>query len=148
MARQSLLCPGEEFQNHDQHKLKHFWRLGEGFEGVPAPPPAASLAAAAANGPPAPRAGSASDYVEYVVWLLGVIGVLYFLANPNARRNWHVDERDEAWNDDAGGEGDGEEGLAEAWQPDSAGDDAAARRESSSQATFRRRGGRAGQLDE
>lgn len=66
----------------DQHKLKHFWRLGEGFEGVPAPPPAASLAAAAANGPPAPRAGSASDYVEYVVWLLGVIGVLYFLANP------------------------------------------------------------------
>lgn len=66
----------------------------------------------------------------------------------NARRNWHVDERDEAWNDDAGGEGDGEEGLAEAWQPDSAGDDAAARRESSSQATFRRRGGRDGQMDE
>ena len=42
----------------------------------------------------------------------------------------------------------GEEGLAEAWQPDSAGDDAAARRESSSQATFRRRGGRARQVDE
>ena len=52
----------------DKHK-RSFWHLGEGFE------------------------GTASDWTEYLVWLIGVIGVLYYMFNPNARRNLHaVDE--------------------------------------------------------
>ena len=41
--------------------------------------------------------GSASDWTEYVVWVIGVIGVFYYMANPNARQNWHavLDENDE-----------------------------------------------------
>ena len=49
----------------EQHK-RPFWHLGEGFE------------------------GTASDWTEYVVWLIGVIGVLYYMFNPNARRNMHA----------------------------------------------------------
>ena len=49
----------------DKHK-RPFWHLGEGFE------------------------GTASDWTEYVVWLIGVIGVLYYMFNPNARRNMHA----------------------------------------------------------
>ena len=55
----------------DKHK-RSFWHLGEGFE------------------------GTASDWTEYLVWLIGVIGVLYYMFNPNARRNLHaVDEHNE-----------------------------------------------------
>ena len=49
----------------DKHK-RPFWHLGEGFE------------------------GTASDWTEYLVWLIGVIGVLYYMFNPNARRNMHA----------------------------------------------------------
>jgi hypothetical protein len=49
----------------DKHK-RPFWHLGEGFE------------------------GTASDWTEYLVWLVGVIGVLYYMFNPNARRNMHA----------------------------------------------------------
>ena len=51
----------------EQHQ-RPFWSLGEGFE------------------------GTASDWTEYVVWLIGVIGVLYYMFNPNARRNLHAAE--------------------------------------------------------
>ena len=54
----------------EQH-LRPFWSLGEGFE------------------------GSASDWTEYVVWLVGVIGVLYYMFNPNMRRNMHAVDDDE-----------------------------------------------------
>ena len=53
----------------DQHQ-RPFWHLGEGFE------------------------GSSSDWTEYVVWLVGVIGVLYYMWNPNMRRNMHADDDD------------------------------------------------------
>lgn len=50
----------------EQHQ-RPFWHLGEGFE------------------------GSSSDWTEYVVWLVGVIGVLYYMWNPNMRRNMYAD---------------------------------------------------------
>ena len=54
----------------EQHQ-RPFWHLGEGFEGSP------------------------SDWTEYVVWLVGVIGVLYYMWNPNMRRNMHADDEQE-----------------------------------------------------
>merc|ERR1711988_649196 len=61
--------------NHKK-SLRLFFSIGEGFE------------------------GTASDWTEYAVWLVGVIGVFYYMANPNARRNFHaVDEEEET--DDA-----------------------------------------------
>mmetsp|Transcript_38972 Transcript_38972/g.102729 ORF Transcript_38972/g.102729 Transcript_38972/m.102729 type:complete len:116 (+) Transcript_38972:87-434(+) len=53
------------------HKRHFIWSIGEGFE------------------------GTASDWTEYVVWLLGLIGVLYYMANPNARRNLHAVDNDD-----------------------------------------------------
>ena len=52
-------------------RLQRFWVLGDGYE------------------------GTASDHVEYVVWLIGVIGVLFYMANPNARQNWHQNQQAE-----------------------------------------------------
>ena len=53
----------------EQHQ-RPFWHLGDGFE------------------------GTASDWTEYVVWLVGVIAVLYYMFNPNMRRNMHADEEE------------------------------------------------------
>ena len=53
--------------------MRFFFSIGEGFE------------------------GSASDWTEYAVWLVGVVGVFYYMSNPNARRNMHIDpDEDEA----------------------------------------------------
>ena len=54
----------------EQHKRK-FWEIGQGFE------------------------GSAHDWTEYIVWLVGVIAVLYYMVNPNMRRNLHAVDQDE-----------------------------------------------------
>merc|ERR1719198_2261680 len=53
--------------------MRFFFSIGEGFE------------------------GTASDWTEYAVWLVGVCGVFFYMANPNARRNLHIDpDEDEA----------------------------------------------------
>jgi len=54
--------------------MRFFFSIGEGFE------------------------GTASDWTEYAVWGIGVIGVFYYMSNPNARRNLHAVEEDDAPN--------------------------------------------------
>ena len=63
--------------NHAKN-MRFFFSIGEGFE------------------------GTASDWTEYFVWLIGVCGVFFYMANPNARRNLHVDPEEEE--EDAAGD--------------------------------------------
>ena len=70
-ARQVAEKPGAALSKAELAHRRHFFSIGEGFE------------------------GTASDWTEYAVWLVGVCGVLAYMANPNMRRNLHAVEDDE-----------------------------------------------------
>lgn len=63
--------PSRPLTKAEQAHRRHFFSIGEGFEGTP------------------------SDWTEYIVWAVGVCGVFAYMLNPNMRRNLHQVETDE-----------------------------------------------------